>query len=526
MASFTSVPFEDISYVLSSNGIVVPSDKTYAYQLVWEIIKEGLVQNVPITIGDWSIAYNLGSNGINIPRITTSQILFTPDNELSQLANTLTLNIVDKERIIRILGYLDVLDNDMSIYDTLPEHVLSLILQKLECADILLTCKISKTFNKVCNEDKITTILRKKLEEKTGLVLPENNQEQLSNMCKYTRQLNIYASFQHGFYLKDGNVYGFGEGAFDQIGKSNDTLIKLIPGLNKIIQLGIGGFHTLALTSDEQVYSFGMNDDGQLGIGNNDDRYIPILIEGIYNVVQTAAGNAHSLLLTGNGQVYSFGENISGQLGIGNNNNVKIPTLISLIDNVVQISARENHSLLLTNNGHVYSFGDNALGQLGIGNDNDNANIPTLIPELNRIVSVSAGSNFSLILNEYGQVYSVGSNAYGQLGIGTDDDSNVPILIPELNDIVQISAGGTHSLVLNKYGQVYGFGDNGEGQLGLGDNKNRYLPTLIGVIHNAIQIAAGGLFSLILNQKGEIYYFGQLTNEIYETTIPTLFAKI
>ena len=57
------------------------------------------------------------------------------------------------------------------------------------------------------------------------------------------------------------------------------------------------------------------------------------------------------------------------------------PTLIPNVNNIVQVSAGSNHSLLLNNKGHVYSFGNNYSFKLGFDTDDNDINTPTLIPE-------------------------------------------------------------------------------------------------------------------------------------------------
>ena len=90
--------------------------------------------------------------------------------------------------------------------------------------------------------------------------------------------------------------------------------------------------------------------------------------------------------------------------------------------------------------------------------------------------NISAGTFYSLVLTENGQVYAFGDNGYGQLGLGDTNNRLVPTSIPMLNNIMQISAGMDYSLVLAENGQEKALGRNKGGQLGLGDNKKRMAP--------------------------------------------------
>ena len=91
-----------------------------------------------------------------------------------------------------------------------------------------------------------------------------------------------------------------------------------------------------------------------------------------------AAGFSDSLILLENGDVYSFGYNGWGELGLGDYDNRNTPTKINGLSNVKNIGTGAVHSLILLENGDVYSFGYNGYGQLGLG-DYDDRNTPTLV---------------------------------------------------------------------------------------------------------------------------------------------------
>src|SRR5205085_1974865 len=98
--------------------------------------------------------------------------------------------------------------------------------------------------------------------------------------------------------------------------------------------------HALVLHETGIVFSFGNNINGQLGLGNNDLIQLrPKAIPNLNNIIQVATGWNHSLVLSSDGKVYSFGENQFGNLGLGDNVNKNIPTLIQTLNNISQISA-------------------------------------------------------------------------------------------------------------------------------------------------------------------------------------------
>lgn len=138
----------------------------------------------------------------------------------------------------------------------------------------------------------------------------------------------------------------------------------------------------------------------------------------IDNIIKMVSGISHVLFLNNRNEVYGYGNNEWGQVGINSDEDyVDIPTLI--MTDIVQISANKCASLALNKYGQVYSWGENELGQLGLENQNNTEyRYPKLIHTLNNIIAISAGYEHSVFLNNNGEIYVCGSNIHGQLGLG------------------------------------------------------------------------------------------------------------
>jgi hypothetical protein len=437
-----------------------------------------------------------------------------------------------KERIFRILGYINLPDNDTSIFDRLPNDILFIILQNLDCDELVLTYLISSKFNKLSQKDEFTQILRNKLRERTRLNLDHYNKKELIFLTKYTVRINISAAHWRWFYIKDGKTYAFGE--INNLFKTDIPV--LVSTLNtNIKQISASDRHALALTEEGHVYSLGYNHSGQLGLEKYDHIDKFTLIPGLKNIIQISTANEHSLLLSQNGKIYSFGSGRNGQLGHGDCEERIRPTLVPNINNVVQVSAGESTSLLLTKNGEIYAFGDNTYGKLGLAiGDCKSQTVPTLIPmeyfNNSPIVQVSAGAYHSLALSIDGNVYSFGCGDSGRLGLGDNNDRNRPTLIPAnyFNNqrVSHISAGVYFSLIVTENGQLYSFGDEFHQQLGIKENYRQNVPTLINGFENVIDVSLGGSGYLMVNKYGEIHYMSKsykLKEMIYA---PVLLDKI
>jgi len=210
----------------------------------------------------------------------------------------------------------------------------------------------------------------------------------------------------------------------------------------------------------------------------------------------------------GQSQVYAWGANWGGQLGLGHDNDVSCPTLLPFPDslahwtlnNIVCGSGKGSFFAIFQNaqgQSQVYAWGANWGGQLGLGHDND-VSCPTLLPfpdslahwTLNNMVAGGA-STFAIFQNAQGQkqVYAWGYNRFGQLGLGHDNDVNRPTLLPfpdslanwTLNNIVCGSGKGSFFAIFQnqEQKQMYAWGYNPYGELGLGHNNSVHTPTLI-----------------------------------------------
>src|SRR5688572_1348545 len=114
MASFYSIPYFDIISFLNEKEQLVSDNKETNYLTVWTLISSNPgIEIKQASIVDFVIAYNLSLKGIQSLPYKASIILTSPDKNLRALTEMLNLDSVDKERIIRILSYLNFLDNDI-----------------------------------------------------------------------------------------------------------------------------------------------------------------------------------------------------------------------------------------------------------------------------------------------------------------------------------------------------------------------------------------------------------------------------
>ena len=174
----------------------------------------------------------------------------------------------------------------------------------------------------------------------------------------------------------------------------------------KIQQVICGGYHLFILKESGELFAFGWNEYGQLGLSNNENRNVPTLLMKDKEIRQIICGDLHSFILKESDELFAFGYNYNGQLGLGDNENRKIPTLLmktgddivpslnlpvrdKVKDNTIQqIICGSFHSFIFKESGELFAFGFNSCGQLGLG-DNNNRNTPTLLGTFDNIVSIN-----------------------------------------------------------------------------------------------------------------------------------------
>ena len=116
--------------------------------------------------------------------------------------------------------------------------------------------------------------------------------------------------------------------------KENRVVLTLVAGLLKtkpVVQVATGAAHTACLTADGLVFVCSYGADGRLGVGDNADRLVPTLVRGELegrNVPQVDVGGAHTMCVTEDGSVFAFGLNHRGQLGVGDKKERLLPTLL------------------------------------------------------------------------------------------------------------------------------------------------------------------------------------------------------
>ncbi|KFM80414.1 X-linked retinitis pigmentosa GTPase regulator-like protein, partial [Stegodyphus mimosarum] len=370
----------------------------------------------------------------------------------------------------------------------------------------------------------------------------------------------------HSAYVHNGILYTWGKTGSGRLGTEDVgaeyQVPQPVPALLRlqvtVLTVSCGALHTLALT-DYGLLSWGSSRFGQLGVGDVQQAIQPLIIESLQSetIIKIECGQYHSLALTAEGRVFSWGWGIHGQLGHGNAENLNLPKIIRSLKKVVIVSicAGQGHSALLSQNDEVYTFGCGMFGQLGTGFVSKHS-YPQLVNIPERIKLIASGHFHVLAVSRTNRMYTWGCNPQAlrlqaqnsrrarhqgnilyqnsrssnyvastimnNSALRRSGDVNETLqqshLLPSLvnttsvtDTIIQLSCGSHHSVLITTCGDIYSWGRNSEGQIGNGTRREQKIPTLISSLKEKkiVHSACGADFTIAVDSDGRIWGWGQ-----------------
>lgn len=284
------------------------------------------------------------------------------------------------------------------------------------------------------------------------------------------------------------------------------------------MQIKAGRYHTL-LVSNSSVYSCGSSLCGVLGQGSEMTQCVSfsrITFPSSSPVVHVSASHNHAAFVTQSGEVFTCGDNSSFCCGHNDTNRpIFRPRLIEALNGIPckQVAAGLSFTMFLTREGQVYTCGTNTYGQVGHGDTLDRAS-PKVVELLEGIVQIAAGPSYALAVARDGTVYSFGSGSNFCLGHGDPQNEHQPRAILSFRrkgiHVVRVSAGDEHVVALDSGGYVYTWGKGYCGALGHGDEIDKTTPSLLSSLknHMAVQVCASKRKTFVLVDNGSVYAFG------------------
>jgi len=371
----------------------------------------------------------------------------------------------------------------------------------------------------------------------------------LTNWSQATAGWNTNA----GAVRKDGTlwVWGFNQ-SYGMLGTGNTTYYsspKQVGALTTWAQVSMGPYHTLAITTNGNLYAWGRNDQGQLGLGNLTNYSSPKQVGTLNSWHSVSANFLHSTGLTTNFAPIPAAPTALAASSAGATSvkvNFTTPPATGLFQPTYTVVATPGNisgtgtSVPVTvsglTNGVVYNFtatattlagtsvastasnatsatsvisawGADQYGQLGLGSISGYYS-PKNVGSLANWSVVSGGSHVMAVKSD-GTLWAWGYNGYGQLGTGTRNNYSSPVQVGSLTNWATVSAGSTsHTLAVDTSGKLWAWGNNYYGQLGLGNTTLYSSPVQVGSLTNWKTVTAAYSVSYAIKTDGTLWSWG------------------
>ncbi|XP_046350491.2 uncharacterized protein LOC124131328 isoform X1 [Haliotis rufescens] len=305
----------------------------------------------------------------------------------------------------------------------------------------------------------------------------------------------------------------------------------------RVKYVGCGASHNVIITDLDEIFVWGNGNSGQLGCKDLGTKWKPtpihLPIEDRVEIAGVACGGRHTIIWLKNGHAYSFGNNFYAQLGYNfkepnYKENQLEPKLMKFLmyRHVSQVSSGDKHTLFLFSDGTLAAVGSNAHGQIGIGSRED-AVVPRDVDIDKTVTYIASGANHNLAITDDGSVFMWGySRACGH----RRHDVLQPERVLEGHHVIQVAGGATHSMALTASGNIYSWGGGIDGQLGHGNKVFVTQPCKVKdsqLTGQVVHIACGEAFSACITGDGRLYMWGKNSHTIvagetssYKVTYP------
>ncbi len=321
----------------------------------------------------------------------------------------------------------------------------------------------------------------------------------------------------------DGTVWAWGVGEYGQLGNGTmeDSLVPVqvqFPEAVTITEISVGRWHVAAIDSTGRLWSWGTNTYGQLADGTTEDKSTPVLSSAFNGktIVAVSAGYYHNFALDNTGVLWSWGLNDRGQLGLGNSTNQLTPQEVPL-DNlagrsIIAISTGTRHTAVVADDGTVWTCGRTDYGILGRDTTVSNQSLGQ-VQGVNGIFfeEIAIGTEHMIARTITGGVYVWGGSSQGQLGNGLTGNNNPPTEVQALSGetATAVFASDEHTAVLDSNGIIWAWGKNVDGQLGNGSSGgNSLIPGKVSSLNSVANIAGGYNQMVAIKSDGSVWDWG------------------
>lgn len=276
-------------------------------------------------------------------------------------------------------------------------------------------------------------------------------------------------------------------------------------------QVSGGANHTCAVTTADQAYCWGYNQEGQLGTGSNTGPELcngavgpfpcstrPALVVGGHAFRQVSGGAFHSCGVTTDNRAWCWGANSDGQLGDGTTTQRVRPVAVAGGRSFRQVDAGYSHTCGVTTDNRAFCWGSNGYGQLGDGTTTGRLTATAVLGNLafKQVSAASGHYSFTCGVTTNFRAFCWGRNNYGQIGDSSTATRRVrPSLVAGAHPFSQLDAGYYHACGVTTANQAFCWGNGRSGQLGNGHTYLSFWPRLVSGGLSFSRVTAGDVHS-------------------------------
>lgn len=336
-----------------------------------------------------------------------------------------------------------------------------------------------------------------------------------------------------------GNVLVCGQGDVGQLGLGEDVPEKsrpaLLAELKDVVDVQAGGMHSVCLTKNGEIFTFGCNDEGALGRDTSVEgsEYTPGKVELPKAAIKVSCGDSHTACLLEDGRVFAWGSfrDSHGNMGLTLEGNKREPVQLLKGTMCVNIASGADHLVILTDVGTVFTVGCAEQGQLGrisvrsAGGESRRGKNPLLQPEQVPIrfkVDKIWATTYSTFMLEHGtsNIHAFGLNNYNQLGLPKTSGPLFTAKKTSFDNVADLAGGSHHTIIIKADRKCYAIGRKDYGRLGLGTvdadvEQLTIIPTLQD--KKIAHISCGESTTFAVTDDGEVYAWGFGSNSALGT---------
>lgn len=275
----------------------------------------------------------------------------------------------------------------------------------------------------------------------------------------------------------ENHIWAWGGNAAGQFGngttEGSSVPVQVI-GDKQFKDIAVGPYSSGAIDIDGNLWMWGSNSNYELGDGTTTKRYEPVKVKDGMKFVKLDVGTRHSAAIDENGHLWMWGYNKNGEIGDNDKNgySATTPKMIMSDKTFIDVSVNNCSSTAIDSDGNLWAW--------GVVFDGTTTKVPKLISSSVKFNKVKQSHTHTALIDENGDLWLGGDNTYGQLGIGNTTTKKSLIKVSGIESkVVDISLGSNYTLVLDKVSGLWAFGKNTSGELGDTTNSNKLTPVRI-----------------------------------------------